>query len=100
MSSVFLFHGFGGSPDNNWFPWLTHELEAAGPREDGDEVGEQGVRLVPLRDTSRPLEPVTLIELTALDPAAAVAAVAASLKLGVTAPVTANVPNCCQEPAW
>ena len=30
MSTIFLFHGFGGSPDNNWFPWLTKELKAAG----------------------------------------------------------------------
>jgi predicted alpha/beta hydrolase family esterase len=24
---IFIFHGVGGSPQENWFPWLTRELE-------------------------------------------------------------------------
>lgn len=27
---VFLVHGWGGKPDNHWFPWLTWELKARG----------------------------------------------------------------------
>lgn len=26
MKKVFIVHGFGGSPDRNWFPWLAKEL--------------------------------------------------------------------------
>ena len=27
---VFLIHGWGGKPDNHWFPWLSWELKARG----------------------------------------------------------------------
>ena len=27
---VFLIHGWGGTPDNHWFPWLSWELKARG----------------------------------------------------------------------
>lgn len=30
MATVFVFHGYGGSPKGNWFEWLAHELEAGG----------------------------------------------------------------------
>ncbi len=30
MSTVFIFHGTGGYPDENWFPWLKQKLEADG----------------------------------------------------------------------
>lgn len=26
MKRVFLVHGWDGTPDNHWFPWLTHQL--------------------------------------------------------------------------
>jgi predicted alpha/beta hydrolase family esterase len=30
MKHVFIIHGWGGSPDSDWLPWLKHELEING----------------------------------------------------------------------
>lgn len=30
MSTVFIFHGTEGYPEENWFPWMKKELEAKG----------------------------------------------------------------------
>ncbi|MEK7218222.1 MAG: alpha/beta fold hydrolase [Patescibacteria group bacterium] len=30
MSTVFIFHGYGGYPEKNWFPWLKIQLEQDG----------------------------------------------------------------------
>ena len=32
MVNVFIFHGTGGHPEENWFPWLKRELEKIGCR--------------------------------------------------------------------
>lgn len=31
-NNVFIFHGVDGNPEENWFPWLRHELAARGCR--------------------------------------------------------------------
>lgn len=31
-SNIFIFHGAGGYPEENWFPWLKEKLEAYGQR--------------------------------------------------------------------
>jgi len=30
MSNIFIFHGVGGCPEENWFPWLKQKLENQG----------------------------------------------------------------------
>jgi len=30
MKKAYLIHGWGGNPENCWFPWLKHELEERG----------------------------------------------------------------------
>ncbi len=30
MTTIFMFHGTGGYPEENWFPWLRKKLEACG----------------------------------------------------------------------
>ena len=30
MASAFIFHGTGGYPEENWFPWLKEKLESEG----------------------------------------------------------------------
>ncbi len=32
MATVFIFHGIGGHPGENWFPWLKEQLELRGYR--------------------------------------------------------------------
>ena len=30
MTNVFIFHGTGGFPEENWFPWMKEKLEELG----------------------------------------------------------------------
>ena len=30
MTNVFIFHGTGGYPEENWFPWMKQKLEELG----------------------------------------------------------------------
>lgn len=30
MKRVFIVHGWGGRPDESWFPWIQRELESKG----------------------------------------------------------------------
>lgn len=30
MKTAFIFHGTGGYPEENWFPWMRDKLEALG----------------------------------------------------------------------
>ncbi len=32
MKTIFIFHGFGGSAEKNWFPWLKEQLTTIGHR--------------------------------------------------------------------
>jgi predicted alpha/beta hydrolase family esterase len=32
MSTVFIIHGIGGNPKENWFPWMKKEIESEGHR--------------------------------------------------------------------
>ncbi len=58
MKKVYLIHGWEGTPDNNWFPWLKRKLE-----ESGFEV------FVPaLPDTDTPVRSVWLSTLQDLIP--------------------------------
>ena len=48
IKRVFLIHGWGGKPDNHWFPWLSWELKSRGfdvyaltmPHADAPKVSE------------------------------------------------------------
>jgi len=38
MKKVILVHGWGGSPENEWFPWLKKQLEEKGFKVDAPEM--------------------------------------------------------------